>query len=191
MYFITMEFVTGTSLRELIDRGAPLPVPAVVAIGKQLCRALEVAHEQGVIHRDIKPQNLMVQPDGTLKVMDFGVSRLAQCASQLTSAGMVVGTPAYMAPEQLLDDAVDARADIYAAGVVLYECLTGVRPVEATSPSALLGRLLTVTPRPPREVNAAVPQALSDIVMRALAKDAADRPASAEEMYELLVSVEE
>ena len=190
LYFISMEYVSGTSLRDLIDRGAPLPVPAVVAIGKQLCRALDVAHEQGVIHRDIKPQNLMVQPDGTLKVMDFGVARLAQRASQLTSTGMVVGTPAYMAPEQLLDDAVDARADIYAAGVVLYECLTGARPVEATSPAALLGRLLTVTPRPPHELNAAVPPALSDIVMRALAKDVADRPASAEEMYQLLAVVE-
>ncbi len=191
MYFITMEYVTGTSLRELIDRGAPLPVPAVVAIGKQLCRALDVAHEQGVIHRDIKPQNMMVQPDGTLKVMDFGVARLVQRASQLTSAGMVVGTPAYMAPEQLLDDAVDARADLYAAGVVLYECLTGVRPVEAPSPAALLGRLLTSTPRPPRELNPAVPPALSDIVMRALAKDVNSRPASAEDMYQMLAVIEE
>jgi eukaryotic-like serine/threonine-protein kinase len=191
MYFITMEYVTGTSLRELIDRGAPLPVPAVVAIGKQLCRALEVAHENGVIHRDIKPQNMMVQPDGTLKVMDFGVARLAQRGSQLTSAGLVVGTPAYMAPEQLLDDAVDARADLYAAGVVLYECLTGGRPVEAPSPAALLGALLTSTPRPPREVNPEVPAALSDIVMRALARNANARPATAEEMYELLAALEE
>ena len=191
MYFITMEYVTGTSLRELIDRGAPLPVPAVIAIAKQLCRALEVAHEQGVIHRDIKPQNMMVQPDGTLKVMDFGVARLAHRASQLTSAGLVVGTPAYMAPEQLLDDAVDARVDIYAAGVVIYECLTGGRPVEAPSPAALLGRLLTSTPRPPHEVNAEVPLALSDVVMRALAREANQRPATAEEMYEMLVAVEE
>jgi serine/threonine-protein kinase len=191
MYFITMEYVTGTSLRELIDRGAPLPVPAVVAIGKQLCRALEVAHENGVIHRDIKPQNMMVQPDGTLKVMDFGVARLAQRGSQLTSAGLVVGTPAYMAPEQLLDDAVDARADLYAAGVVLYECLTGARPVEAPSPAALLGRLLTSTPRPLREVNPEVPAALSDIIMRALARNANARPATAEAMHELLAALEE
>ena len=190
LYFITMEYVTGTSLRELIDRGAPLPVPAVIAIAKQLCRALDVAHEQGVIHRDIKPQNMMVQPDGTLKVMDFGVARLAHRASQLTSAGLVVGTPAYMAPEQLLDNAVDARVDIYAAGVVLYECLTGVRPVEAPSPAALLGRLLTSTPRPLQEVNPEVPPALAAVVMRALAREANHRPASAEEMYQMLVAVE-
>jgi serine/threonine-protein kinase len=91
----------------------------------------------------------MVQPDGTLKVMDFGVARLAQRASGLTTAGMVVGTPAYMAPEQLLDERVDARVDIYAAGVVLYECLTGRRPVEAGSPAALIGRLLNSIPPPP------------------------------------------
>ena len=186
-----MEYVTGTSLRELIDRGAPLPVPAVVAIGKQLCRALEIAHEQGVIHRDIKPQNMMVQPDGTLKVMDFGVARLAQRASQLTSTGMVVGTPAYMAPEQLLDDPVDARADIYAAGVVLYECLTGQRPVEAASPAALIGKLLSATPRPPHEINVTVPAAVSDVIMRALAREVADRPDSATELHDMLVRVED
>ena len=191
VYFITMEYVTGTSLRELIERGAPLPPPAVVAIAKQLCRALEVAHEQGVIHRDIKPQNLMVQPDGTLKVMDFGVARLLERASQLTSAGMVVGTPAYMAPEQLLDDPVDGRVDLYAAGVVLYECLTGQRPVEATTPAALLGKLLTATPRPPHEVNRAVPVALSEVVMAALARDVGDRPATAGDLYDMLVRVED
>ena len=155
IYFITMEYVTGTSLRELLDRGEPLPVPAVVAIAKQLCRALEVAHEQGVIHRDIKPQNLMVQPDGTLKVMDFGVARLRERTQQLTSTGMVVGTPAYMAPEQLMDGPVDARVDIYAAGVVLYECLTGHRPVDGSSPHVLMARMLSSAIRPPHEVNPA------------------------------------
>ena len=191
IYFITMEYVTGTSLRELVDRGEPLPVPAVVAIAKQLCRALEVAHEQGVIHRDIKPQNLMVQPDGTLKVMDFGVARLRERTQQLTSTGMVVGTPAYMAPEQLMDDPVDARVDIYAAGVVMYECLTGHRPVDGSSPHVLMARMLSSAIRPPHEVNPAVPKLLSAIVMRTLAKEADSRPSTAGELYELLVQVEE
>jgi len=191
IYFITMEYVTGTSLRTLIERGEPLPVPAVVAIAKQLCRALEVAHEQGVIHRDIKPQNLMVQPDGTLKVMDFGVARLRERTQQLTSTGMVVGTPAYMAPEQLMDDAVDARVDIYAAGVVMYECLTGHRPVDGSSPHVLMARMLSAAIRPPHEVNPAVPKPLSAIVMRTLAKEADDRPSTAGELYDLLAQVEE
>ena len=191
MYFITMEYVTGTSLRELIDRGDPLPVPAVVAIAKQLCRALEVAHEQGVIHRDIKPQNLMVQPDGTLKVMDFGVARLRERTQQLTSAGMVVGTPAYMAPEQLMDDEVDARVDIYATGVVMYECLTGHRPVDGSSPQVLMARMLASSFRPPHEVNPAVSKLLSAIVMRTLAKKPDDRPSTAGDLYDLLAQVEE
>ena len=191
IYFITMEYVTGTSLRELLDRGEPLPVPAVVAIAKQLCRALEVAHEQGVIHRDIKPQNLMVQPDGTLKVMDFGVARLRERTQQLTSTGVVVGTPAYMAPEQLMDDPVDARVDIYAAGVVMYECLTGHRPVDGSSPHVLMARMLSSAIRPPHEVNPAVPKLLSAIVMRTLAKEADSRPSTAGELYDLLVQVEE
>ena len=191
MYFITMEYVTGTTLRELIDRGDPLPVPAVVAIAKQLCRALEVAHEQGVIHRDIKPQNLMVQPDGTLKVMDFGVARLRERTQQLTSAGMIVGTPAYMAPEQLMDDEVDARVDIYATGVVMYECLTGHRPVDGSSPHVLMARMLASSFRPPHEVNPAVSKMLSAIVMRTLAKEADSRPSTAGELYDLLAQVEE
>jgi serine/threonine-protein kinase len=191
MYFITMEYVVGTSLRQLIDRGDPLPVPAVVAIAKQLCRALEVAHDQGVIHRDIKPQNLMVQPDGTLKVMDFGVARLRERSQQLTSTGMVVGTPAYMAPEQLMDDPVDSRVDIYAAGVVMYECLTGHRPVDGNTPHALVARMMNSVIRPPHEVNPTVPSLLSAVVMRALSKDADDRPSTAGELYDLLAQVEE
>ena len=191
IYFITMEYVTGTSLRELLDRGEPLPVPAVVAIAKQLCRALEVAHEQGVIHRDIKPQNLMVQPDGTLKVMDFGVARLRERTQQLTSTGMVVGTPPYMAPEQLMDNPVDARVDIYAAGVVMYECLTGHRPVDGSSPHVLMARMLSSAIRPPHEVNPGVPKLLSAIVMRTLAKEADNRPSTAGELYDLLAQVEE
>jgi serine/threonine-protein kinase len=162
----------------------------VVAIAKQLCRALEVAHEQGVIHRDIKPQNLMVEPDGTLKVMDFGVARLRERSLGLTSTGMVVGTPAYMAPEQLMDDPVDARVDIYAAGVVMYECLTGHRPVDGSSPQVLMARMLSSDIRAPHEVNPAVSKLLSAIVMRALAREPDDRPSTAGELYELLAQAD-
>ncbi|MEJ7810876.1 MAG: protein kinase [Gemmatimonadaceae bacterium] len=190
VYFLTMEFVAGTPLDQLIARSGRVPIPVTFSVGKQLCRALEVAHEAGIIHRDIKPQNLMVQPDGVLKVMDFGVARLARRTAGLTRAGTVVGTLAYMSPEQLLDEDVDPRADIYSAGVVMYECLTGRRPLEASSPVALIGRLLAERPPAPREVNGEVPLPLSDLVSRAIATDRDARPRSAAALHELLIAAE-
>ncbi|MGH7720691.1 MAG: protein kinase domain-containing protein [Gemmatimonadaceae bacterium] len=189
VHFITMEFVAGTSLSVLLSRLGTLPVPATLAVAKQLCRALEVAHEQGIIHRDIKPQNLMVQPDGLAKVMDFGVARLAQRTGGLTLTGMVVGTPAYMAPEQLMDDDVDGRADLFAAGVVIYECLTGRRPFEADSTVALVGKLLNETPVSPHELNGSVPADLSAIILRTVSSDRNVRPRSATELHEMLARV--
>jgi serine/threonine-protein kinase len=190
MHFITMEYVSGTSLTDLLGREGRLPVAATLGIGKQLCRALEVAHEQGIIHRDIKPANLMVQPDGVLKVMDFGVARLAQRTAGLTRVGMVVGTPAYMAPEQLLDEDVDVRADLYASGVVLYECLTGRLPWDADNAVALVARMLSMPAAPPSALNPAVPAVLSDLVLRAIAAERSERPQSASELYEALVGAE-
>ncbi|HEX7938499.1 MAG TPA: protein kinase, partial [Gemmatimonadaceae bacterium] len=121
LYYISMEYVEGKSLKDLIRERGHLPATIVLPIAKQLCRALEVSHEEGVIHRDIKPQNMVVQSDGVLKVMDFGIARLATRpkGSGHTEAGMVVGTPEYMAPEQLLGDELDARADLYSTGAVL------------------------------------------------------------------------
>ncbi|HXD22120.1 MAG TPA: protein kinase, partial [Gemmatimonadaceae bacterium] len=170
VYFITMEYVEGTTLKELIRRRGRLPVTATLTVAKQLCRALEVAHEQGVIHRDIKPQNMVVEPDGVLKVMDFGIARLAKRQSGMTEQGMVVGTPEYMAPEQLMGQEIDARADIYAAGCVIYECLTGSTPITAENQFALVAKLLEEIPAEPILVNSDVPQALSDLVMRTLSK---------------------
>src|SRR5205807_953730 len=113
MYFLTMEYVEGTSLKHLIAGRGKLPVPVTLTIGKQLCRALEVAHAEGVIHRDIKPQNMVVEPSGFLKVMDFGIARLANPptdkAQGLTEAGTTIGTPDYMSPEQLSGGELDAR----------------------------------------------------------------------------------
>ena len=189
IHFITMEFIAGTSLGDIVARVGAVPVPAALGVAKQLSRALEVAHEQGIIHRDIKPPNLMVQPDGVVKVMDFGVARLVKRSAGLTMTGMVVGTPAYMAPEQLLDDDVDARADIFAAGVVLYECLTGRRPVEARSPAAIVGKLLGPPAVPPHELNPQVPEQLSRLVMRMIASDRDARPRSASEVLEVLARV--
>ena len=192
LYYITMEYVEGKSLKELIRERGRLPASAVLPIAKQLCRALEVSHEEGVIHRDIKPQNMVVQPDGVLKVMDFGIARLVTrpADSGQTQAGMVVGTPEYMAPEQLLGDELDARADLYATGCVLYECLTGRVPLTAETPIVLIGKVLEEVPAAPASLHADIPAALSDIVMWALQKDRERRPKSAAVLHEQLDKVE-
>ena len=185
VYYITMEFVEGKSLKDLVRERGRLPASAVLPIAKQLCRALEVSHDEGVIHRDIKPQNMVVQADGVLKVMDFGIARLATRPKDAghTEAGMVVGTPEYMAPEQLLGDELDARADLYATGVVLYECLTGRVPITADTPITLIAKVLEEEPQPPRAIQPDVPQELSDLVVWALAKDREKRPRSAAELH--------
>jgi len=189
LYFITMEFVEGQSLKHLIQTRGSLPVGVVLTVGKQLCRALEVAHEQGVIHRDIKPQNLIVEPSGTLKVMDFGIARLAKRTEGMTQAGMAVGTPEYMAPEQLLGQDVDFRVDLYATGAVLFESLTGRTPFVADTPVTLIAKQLEETPPSPQSLNADVPDALGALVLRALSKKAGDRPQSATEMYAALDAI--
>jgi serine/threonine-protein kinase len=187
LYFVTMEHVAGLPLAEVLQRLGRLTPAQVVALGKQLCDALGAAHAQGVIHRDVKPQNLMLQPDGTLKVLDFGVARLAERAAGLTLTGAVVGTPAYMAPEQLLAESIDARVDVYAAGAVLYEALTGHRPYEASSPPAIIARILSGEAPAPAAADPSIPRTLSDVVVRALAHEPAGRPASAAELRDLLV----
>ena len=162
---------------------------ATLAIGTQLAEALAVAHEQGVVHRDIKPQNLLLDADGVLKVMDFGVARLAERKSTLTEVGLVVGTPAYMSPEQLLAEAVDARSDLYAVGVVLFECLTGALPFDAQSPVSLIAKLLNEEPQPPAELNRDIPPTLSSLVLTLLSKQPDDRVPSAMELGKRLAEV--
>ena len=189
LYFITMEFVEGQSLKHLIQSRGSLPVNVALTVGKQLCRALEVAHEQGVIHRDIKPQNLIVEPSGTLKVMDFGIARLAKRTEGMTQAGMAVGTPEYMAPEQLLGSDVDFRADLYATGAVLFESVTGRTPFVADSPITLVAKQLEEAPPSPRSLNADVPEPLARLILKALSKDPAERPQSAALLFEELDAI--
>ncbi len=186
VYFLTMEYVEGITVRELLDTRGKLGVAPTLAIASQLAHSLVVAHEQGVIHRDIKPQNLLLDASGVLKVMDFGVARLADQSSQLTEVGLLVGTPAYMAPEQMLGESFDERIDLYAMGVVLFECLTGRLPFIASSPVALIAKLMMEKPPAPMELNAEVPSAVSALVLRLLAKEPGQRPASAAELVRLL-----
>jgi len=189
MYYITMEYVEGQSLKHLIQSRGHLPVNVVLTVGKQLCRALEVAHEQGVIHRDIKPQNLIVEPSGTLKVMDFGIARLASRTDGVTQAGMAIGTPEYMAPEQLLGQAVDFRVDLYSTGCVLFECLVGHTPFVADSPITLVAKQLEESPPSPGSLNAEVPETLSAIILRTLSKNPNGRPSSAGVLHDELDAI--
>ena len=188
MYYLTMEYVEGTSLKQLIVTRGKLPVAVTLTVGKQLCRALEVAHAEGVIHRDIKPQNIVVEPSGFLKVMDFGIARLANPpqGKGLTEAGTSIGTPDYMSPEQLSGAELDPRSDLYAAGVVLFECLTGRVPFEAETTWALVAKHLEEEPPDPRRFNADVPPALAALILKAMAKNPADRFATASDMHDAL-----
>jgi serine/threonine-protein kinase len=190
-YYLTMEYVEGTSLKQLISSRGPLPVPVTLTVGKQLCRALEAAHEQGVIHRDVKPQNIVVESNGFLKVMDFGIARRTKRPENqgLTEAGTSLGTPDYMSPEQLAGDELDGRSDLYSAGVVLYECLTGRVPFEAETTWALVAKHLEEEPPDPRSSNAEVPEALSHVVLTAMAKRREDRYQSAAQMHDALAAI--
>jgi serine/threonine-protein kinase len=188
MYFLTMEFVEGTSLKQLITNRGRLPVAVTLTVGKQLCRALEVAHEQGIIHRDIKPQNIVVDPTGFLKVMDFGIARLANppTGKGLTEVGTSIGTPDYMSPEQLSGAELDARSDLYSAGVVLFECLTGKVPFEADTTWALVAKHLEEPVPDPRKLNPDIPVAVAQVIMKAMAKEPAQRYQTAVEMHDAL-----
>ena len=183
--FIAQELVPGEPLSERVRRGA-LPVAEVQALGLQLADALGEAHDHGIVHRDVKPSNLMVTPDGRLKVLDFGLARRRAVADLPTSEieaetwsrtapGLIVGTPAYMAPEQIGGETIEATADVYGAGCVLYELLAGRPPYVGASTAEVLRRSLTETPRPVAKLRPDVPRALADVVMRALARDPAQR----------------
>lgn len=188
-YFVTMELVRGITVRELLETRGTLSVSSTLAIARQLVEALAVAHEAGIIHRDVKPENALLDGEGVLKVMDFGIARLAQHSTNATMAGMILGTPAYMSPEQLLGEEIDARADLYAVGVLMYECLTGVAPFTAPSAVALIGKVLTTNAVAPSGVNIEVPQALSALTMRLLAKSPDERPRSARQLLEQLAEL--
>ena len=195
IYYITMELVRGSTVASLIKDAGRLAVPASLTIGKQVCRALEVAHEAGIIHRDIKPQNLLVDPTGFLKVTDFGIARLAGAESDggkaLTVEGAVVGTPQYMAPEQLLGEPVDGRADLYATGAVLFECVTGRRVLEASDAMALVAHHLKaeVSTPDPAVLNPEIPLPFSRAIIRALARRPEDRWPTASEFLHALEQV--
>ena len=167
-----------------------LPILAsTLAIAGPLVSALEAAHRNGVIHRDIKPENIMLDAAGVVKVMDFGIARLVETPSRMTQKGIAMGTPSYMAPEQLLEDPIDERTDLYAVGVVLFECLTGRLPHEAESNIALVAKILVEPCPDPAELVPEIPPALAAVVRSLLAQGRDERPVNAARLAELLAPI--
>ncbi len=180
-YYIAMEYLDGRSLKELIVSRGPAPIPVAIDYARQTLAALRFAHRNGIVHRDIKPHNVLVDADGRIKVTDFGIAR-AGAASQMTEVGSIVGTAQYLSPEQARGTVVDQRSDIYSLGIVLYELLTGSVPFTGDTPVEIAMKHISETPPVPSAKRPEVTHDLDLVVTRALAKDPADRYQSAEEM---------
>jgi serine/threonine-protein kinase len=179
-YYIAMEFLDGRTLKELVLRNGPTPIPIAIDYARQILQALAFAHRHGIVHRDIKPHNIVVGRDGRLKVTDFGIARSG--ASQMTEVGSIVGTAQYLSPEQARGAQVDPRSDLYSLGIVMYEMLTGKVPFTGEAPLEIAMKHLQKTAEPPSKLRPEVPKSLDAVVMRALAKDPDERFDSAEEM---------
>jgi eukaryotic-like serine/threonine-protein kinase len=179
-YYIAMEYLDGRNLKELVVARGPLPIPDAIDATRQVLAALRFAHRKGVVHRDIKPHNVMADADGRLKVTDFGIARAG--VSQMTEAGSIIGTAQYLSPEQARGAPVDQRSDLYSIGVVLYEMLTGKTPFSGESPVEIAMKHLSDPPRPPSLARPDISPDLDMVVLRALAKNPDDRFQTAEEM---------
>ncbi len=179
-YYIAMEYLEGRTLKELIVTRGPTPVPVAIDYTRQILAGLAFAHKNGIVHRDIKPHNIIVGPDGRVKVTDFGIARSG--ASQMTEAGSIIGTAQYLSPEQARGAPVDQRSDLYSVGIVLYEMLTGTVPFTGDTPLEIAMKHLSATPDPPSARRPEILRDLDYVILRALAKDPDDRYANAEEM---------
>jgi serine/threonine-protein kinase len=186
--FIVMEWLEGRLLSTVIQAEGPLPLPRAVRLAAQIAEGLEAAHRAGVIHRDIKPQNIMVlEPGDDIKLMDFGIARLRDSGrTNLTRAGTMMGTPDYMAPEQIEGQEVTDRTDIYSFGIVFYEMLVGSLPFRASTQAAVLTKQLQERPVPPSRLRPDIPQGVEAVILRALEKDPAKREGSMGEIVRLL-----
>jgi len=179
-YYIAMEYLDGRSLKELIISRGPAPLNVAIEYVRQILSALRFAHRHGIVHRDIKPHNVLVDAEGRVKVTDFGIARAG--ASQMTEAGSIVGTAQYLSPEQARGTGVDQRSDLYSLGIVLYELLTGTLPFNGDTPVEIAMKHLSQTPELPSATRPELPRELDLVVTRALAKDPDERYQSAEEM---------
>jgi eukaryotic-like serine/threonine-protein kinase len=179
-YYIAMEYVAGRSLKAIVREDGALDATTAIDIVVQILRAARFAHRRGVIHRDLKPHNVILDEEGRARVTDFGIARAG--ASDMTLTGSIMGTAQYLSPEQAQGHAVSGASDLYSVGVILYELLTGVVPFEGESAVAIAFKQVSAEPRPPSELNPAVPPSLDAVVLRALAKDPVERYADADEL---------
>jgi serine/threonine protein kinase len=180
--YLVMEFLEGQPLDRILEKGS-LPLTRACGLAAEVACALAAAHRKGVIHGDVKPANVLLTDDGRIKLMDFGMARLA---SRDSGASPLLGTPAYWCPEQILGKPQDARSDLFSLGVVLYEMVTGLRPFDADSLQGICGRVLSSTPLPASHANPSLPAGFDEVVARCLAKDPAKRYATAEAFAEEL-----
>ena len=172
--YMAMEYIQGVELRTLLSEGQPMGVPQALAIAAQVAEGLAYAHQHGVVHRDIKPANIMVVAEGPVKITDFGIARM-RASKDLTQTGVMLGSPKYMSPEQVIGKRADHRSDLFSLGVILYEMLTGAGPFSGENVTALMYQIVNFAPPAPSSVNNAVPQMLDFIVAKMLAKPLEER----------------
>jgi serine/threonine protein kinase len=184
--YITMEFVEGESLRSVLNRFGGLSPRKGIDVALQICSGLKEAHAQGIVHRDLKPENVMIDAQGNVKIMDFGIARSMEAATRLT--GAMVGTPAYMAPEQVAGKPVDFRTDVYSLGLILYEMFTGSQAFQADTPVAVALKQMREAPPPPHEIEPAIPLGIERAILKCLEKDPFKRFQSLTELENVLRS---
>jgi serine/threonine protein kinase/tetratricopeptide (TPR) repeat protein len=189
-YYITMEYVSGEDLKSFIRRSGLISTGKAISIAKQVCEGLLEAHRLGVVHRDLKPQNIMIDKEGNARIMDFGIARSLR-EKGITGSGVMIGTPEYMSPEQVEAKEVDQRSDIYSLGIIMYEMLTGRLPFEADTPFAVGVKHKSETPKSPKELNPQIPDDLSGIILKCLEKDKENRYQSAGDVKTELERIEQ
>jgi len=190
IHYITMEYVPGEDLKSLMNKIGQLTIGKAILIAKQVCEGLAEAHRLGVVHRDLKPRNVMIDPNGNARIMDFGIARSFKTEG-ITDSGIVIGTPKYMSPEQVEGKEVDNRSDIYSLGVIFYEMVTGRVPFEGEKPISIALKQKSEAPQDPREINSQIPEDLNTVILKCLDVDQERRYQSAGELLSELKKIEE